>query len=227
MIDTPVRASSVEADPGTPRSPLRSRFSAAHLVMVLAALIAFVLVLVVLGDRSERVFVAVTAVDVEQGTRVGAEDVELLAVPAEVADTLGDLVDADRMQRALDDHAVATRTLPAGTTLRATDLRADGIAHSVTRVMSFEIEAARAAGGALIAGDVVDVLAVGGDQGADVVAQGVEVVAVQPGSGGFGSSSLVLSFAVDPPTALRLAAAGDDVFVLRATGAAPLDPDMS
>lgn len=223
MIDTPVRASSVEPDPVVPRRPLRSRFSGPHLVMVLAALIAFVLVLVVLRDRSQHVFVAVAGADIEQGSRLTSGAVELRRISAEAADALGDLIDAGEMQRALDSRAVASRSIRAGTTLRATDLRSGGSTASLERVMSVELESARAAGGSLAAGDVVDVLAVGGEEPADVVAAGLEVIAVRQGSGGFGASTVVLSLAVDPPTALRLAAAfgRDDVFVLRATGAAP------
>lgn len=223
MIDTPVRASSVEPDPVVPRRPLRSRFSMAHVVMVLAALIAFVLVLVVLRDRSQHVFVGVAVVDVEQGSRLTAGSVELTRIPAVAAAALRDLVDADEMQRALDEGAVASRSIQAGTTLRATDLHSGGSDGRLDRVMSFEIDSARAAAGSLVAGDIVDVLAAHGDDGAEVVAQGIEVVAARSGSGGFGSSSLVLSLAVDPPTALRLAAAaaGDDVFVVRSTGAKP------
>lgn len=223
MIDTPVRASSDESVPVVARRPLRSRFAAAHLVMVLAALVAFTLVLVALRDRSRHAFVAVAAVDLEQGSRVGAGDVELRRVAAEAVDALGDLLDAPEMQDALDEGAVVMRSLVAGTTLRVDDLRRTRAELPSERVMSIEIDAAHAAGGALVIGDAVDIVAPGGDEGAELIAAGVEVVAVRSGGGGLGSSTLVLSLAVDPPTALRLAAAvaSDDVFVLRATGAAP------
>lgn len=225
MIEAPVRGSSVESDPVVPRRPLRSRFSMAHLVMVLAGLVAFVLVLVALSDRSEDVHVSVAAIDVEQGTRLSAASIQLIPVPAEAAAALGDLVDADEMQAALDEGAVAARTLPAGTTLRVTDLRRGDDPASPERIMSVEIDAARAAGGLLVSGDVVDIVASSGDE-AEVVASGVDVVAVSSGNRGFAAASLVLSLAVDPPTALRLVAAvaSGEVFVLRATGAEPFAP---
>jgi Flp pilus assembly protein CpaB len=90
--------------------------------------------------------------------------------------------------------------------------------------MSIPVEAAHAVGGALAAGDRLDVIEVDEGGQARYVVSGVEVLAVnRPDSGVIGAagSSSSLTVAVDARQALRLAAAirGQRFEVVRSTGA--------
>ena len=93
--------------------------------------------------------------------------------------------------------------------------------------MSLAVPAASAAGGALTAGDVVDVIAGGEDARYVVAAAPVLAVGGEGGLGLGGTQGLVVTLAVDDDEALRLAAAiaGGDVQLVRATGAPPVGED--
>jgi hypothetical protein len=227
MIDAPVRTAPSDEPITSPirRRPLRSRVAAGHVVMVLAALLAFVLVLVAVRDRDRTSFVAVAVEAIEQGTTVDAGSVEFLPVNIEDAELFAALVDGNEMQTLLDAFAVATRSLAPGSVLLETDLRVATDDASGLRAMSVELPSGRAVAGRLRVGDRVDVIDVA-DNAAVVVASDIDVIGVSDSSSdGFGSGGVTLTLAVDAAEALRLAHAMaiGDVFVVRATGAPQID----
>ena len=99
---------------------------------------------------------------------------------------------------------------------------------AATRSMSFPLAQARALGGALAAGDRVDVLAVQQDgSDAGYVMTDVEVLKVDGAGGGpLGApDDLTMTIAVDADAAVRLATALETgtVTLVRSTGAPPLE----
>jgi hypothetical protein len=96
------------------------------------------------------------------------------------------------------------------------------------RSMSFPIDRAHALDGELVAGDIVDVVAADARTGAArYVATGAEVLRVAGGSRGAlgGGDTMTVTLAVAPDTALDIATAlhGNDLTLVRATGAAPIE----
>lgn len=225
MVEDVLRAGSTEAEPST-RRPLRrpwwSRFSRAHALAAVTALVAGALNLAALrgGDTGTEVLVA--AGDLAAGAAL--EDVVVstrrLAAEAEVLRTL---IPADRLEQRVG--WLLGRPLRAGEPLRWTDLRDPAAPHGL-RAMSVPVEPEHAVAGVLRAGDRVDVIAVREGQ-AFWVAADVEVLGVEDrldGDGLGASSPYALTLAVTEPQALRLAWALHDgaVEIVRATGAPPL-----
>ncbi len=206
-----------------PRRGLLSRFSAAHGLMVASAMLAFVLVAVVLGDRDETVVVAVARADMAPGDVVTAADVRWSELPASSPLARQFVARADLAGTAW----VAAGPVAAGQPLRRSDLvppaAADGL-----RSLSIPVAKEHAVGGALRAGDRVDVIDVT-DTGASYAAAGLSVakVAGTASAGGITAGSgrdYFVVVRVDAEQALALARAMADgkVEVVRSTGALPV-----
>jgi Flp pilus assembly protein CpaB len=213
----------VPADP-VPKRPVVSRLSLGHLIMVLAGLLAFLLVLLVLRQQGETVEIAVTGAQVEAGTTLTAGQVNLVEVSATDASALGALLTPEVMAQIVDEGWVATRTLAPGVALSDGDFRPASAAIGL-RAMSLPIDVDHAANGAIVVGDLVDVIVVRGTV-AEYVVTSAEVIAVAVPTGGVSGGGFGLTLAVDAETSLRLAAAlnGGSVEVVRSTGASPADP---
>lgn len=214
-----VEAVGVDAAPARWRRR-RVRLSAGHLLVVLAAIVAFVANLAVLRGQDERVEVLVAARDLPAGATLQPGDLRPESVPAEAA-RLGAFLAADRP--AAIEGMVVTRPLPAGVPVADRDLRS-AAAPSRMRSMSIPVDRERAVGGDIAVGDRVDVIHV--DDGAPgFVLSGAEVVGVSSGNdSALGSASAYwVVVAVDAEGALRLAAAlaGGGVDLVRSTGAPP------
>ena len=213
----------VPAEP-VPKRPVLSRLSLGHLVMVLAGLLAFLLVLLVLRQQGETVEIAVTGAQVEAGTILTAGQVNLVEVSAMDASALGALLTPEAMAQIVDERWVATRTLAPGVALSDGDFRRASAATGL-RAMSLPVDVAHAANGAIVVGDLVDVIVVRGTA-AEYVVTSAEVIAVAVPTGSVGGGGFAHTLAVDAETSLRLAAAlnGGSVEVVRSTGASPADP---
>ena len=213
-----------------PRRPIRSRLSMGHIIMVAAGLLAFLLVLTVLRDQSDTTFVAVTAADIEAGTRVGSSAIDFREVNVEDQDLFEAFLDQPEMQLAIDDGAIATRTITVGDVLLESDFRVINLVGSGQRAQSIQIDPGRAAAGNIAVSDRIDIIEVVGDSGALFIATDVEVIAVSsPQSTNLGTSGeFTITVAVDADTSLRLsfALATRDVFIVRATGANAADPAL-
>lgn len=190
--------------------------------MIVAAVLAGLLNLVALRSGDDRVRVAVAASPLPAGQPVAAHALryaELAADPGVVEQLL-------QPEQAVDvDGWTAAGDIAEGALVRRGDLRAPA-AGDGQRAMSIPLEPAHAVGGALAAGDRVDVIDVRTDA-AEYVVTDAEVLGVSRSAGGPGLAGLggfSITVAVDDGAALRLALAirNDAVEVVRATGAAPV-----
>jgi hypothetical protein len=164
---------------------------------------------------------AVTTVDLLPGRTLEPDQIELIPmdVPEQVA--VGLISEAEL---ASYQGWVVTARAAQGSLLGKTHLRAP-LATSEYRAMSLPVGVEHAAGGDLVAGDLVDVIRVDDEQ-ASFVATGLQVLDV-PGQtdGALGlSGSFYLILQVDERAALSLALAmaNAEVEVLRSTGSTPV-----
>jgi Flp pilus assembly protein CpaB len=190
------------------------------MITLLAGLLAMLLVFSVLRERDTSFRVAVASSEIRAGTVVGQASFRLVDVhvPASVRDAL-----VDPSALAGLRGWVATRTIRPGELVSRGDVRPPA-APSALRAMSIPVEAAHAVGGALGAGDRVDVVQVDEDGQARYVVSGAEVITVnRPDTGVIGAAagSSSITVAVDARQALRLAAAirGQRFEIVRSTGA--------
>jgi len=191
------------------------------LAAVVAALLAFVLVIAAAGDRSAKVEVAVASHDVAAGAAVTPADVAWVGLPAK-SELAGRLVGrSDFGSR----RWVAASRLPVGAPIGRAAL-VEGVASGGRRAMSIPVAPERAAGGGFQRGDRVDVIDVTGTDAAYVVADAEVLEVASGGSSSVGASraDFYVVVAVDGAEALRLAAALADgkIDVVRSTGAVPL-----
>ncbi len=195
-----------------------TRLSSAHILIFSAGALAFVANLAILRPAELPPYVAVASVDLLPGTIFNSEiHVDFVPMTTDPG-VLGSLViDVGPL-----DGQVVNRRIDAGTLLpRAALAESGGV--SGHRVMSLAVEPERAAGGNLVVGDLIDVIAVQSGQ-ARYVVTGLEIVALPAQrSGSFASTSryhLVVS--VDAESALELSAAMDSsaIQVIRSTGSA-------
>ena len=203
------------------RNPL-TRVSAAHLLMLLAAVLAFATNLVVLRNQDESRAVVVAAVSLAAGRLV--ETAHLRAVEVDVDDAVysklipwanaADLV-----------GQVTSHPIGEGVLIGMSDFR-DPSGPAGLRSMSVPIDAEHAVGGDVSAGDRIDLILVG-DDGPRYVLASAEVLAVSSIGelGALASGDFYIVVAVDPEQALSVAEAIRDgrIEVVRATGAAPVE----
>lgn len=210
------------AAPGRRRRGLRGRVSAGHLLMLLAGIVAVVGNAALLRATDERVPVLVARADLAAGALL--DPTALTTVDIAASDgVLATLVRPDDLVGL--DGSVLRVEVTSGDLVRQADLR-PAAAPDRRRAMSVPIDASRAVGGRLAAGDRVDVIEVS-DGTARFLATDAEVldVTTDVGSaiGALGGFGVVL--AVEAETALDVARAlaTGSLDVVRSTGAEPID----
>lgn len=194
----------------------------AHGLMVLSGFLAFLLIVSVLGDRSERLVVATARGDIAAGTTVTADLIEPARLPADtpLADRLATL---DEVRRG---RWTVSQPIAAGDPIRRSDLLASGEG-SALRSMSIPVARENAVGGALRVGDRVDVIDVVDGQSAFVVSGAqVTMVPATSVSGGLTRGVdrdffVVVQVSAEEVLALAEALADGKVDVVRSTGANP------
>jgi Flp pilus assembly protein CpaB len=203
------------------RRALTSRVSTGHVVMVVAGLLGALLTLSALRAADDTRPVLVAAHDIVPGTVIDSRSFRTSSIHAD-AGVLATLFDAS----AVDDlrGQIAVARIPAGSLVTHDDVRAVA-AGRAPRAMSFPIPVTRAVGGALGAGDRVDVLSVQHNTGRSrYVATDAMVLAYSNHGGGAlqGSDDASITLAVEPEVAARIASALEtgSVTLVRATGAA-------
>lgn len=188
------------------RRRLGSRWTVGHLAPVLLAVLAAVLVLAVLRDRSATVLVPVARAPIPAGGRVNGSDTRLVSLHRSDRAVVSGLLPAGD----LGEGWVAVSRIDAGEPIARGSVTHGLVAGSGLGSMSIPVPADRADGGAIVAGDRVDVIVSSGG-GASYAAQGLRVVAVSStttsGVLAGATSDFYITVAVDRPTALRLAAA--------------------
>lgn len=209
---------------GSPKPARRRggwRPSATHVLIAVVVILAFVLNLLVLQDRSATTFVAIAERPLTVGALFDPDDVRLAPVDASF-EGIASLV----TETQLEDYEgwVVARSVGADAAVAIGDLAAPGV-ESGLRSMSLPVPVEHAAGGSLVAGDRVDVVSVV-EGVAQFIATGLEVVSVsETGAGTIGSvTSHHVVVAVEAEDALRLAEAldADSMELLRSTGATEL-----
>ena len=218
-------ATPVAHDRARRRNPL-TRLSAAHLLMVLAAVLAFATNLMVLRNHDQTRPVAVAAVDLPAGEPI--ESAYLRSVEVDVDDaTYVMLVPWAQVPSMLG--RVPVYPIQAGSLLSLSDLR-DPAGPSGLRSMSIPIEAEHAVGGSISPGDRVDLIWVAGDD-ASYVLTNAEVLAVSTigDLGALATGDFYFVIAVDADQALAVATALSDgqIEVVRSTGASAMPAGMS
>lgn len=195
------------ADPVPRRSrrSLRDTITVGHIAPFAVGLLALILVLAVLRQRTQTVLVPVAAAAINAGEPVTGARVRMVAMHAQDSDARSGFValaDLDASQR-----WVASVLIRAGDPITRSEI---GKASGPTGLgsMSLQVPIEHADGGAIVAGDRVDV--VGQISGrADYVARGLQVLSVasqaRAGGLGGGSGTYFVVVAVDADTALRLA----------------------
>lgn len=207
-----------EVGPQQPARRLISRpFSAAHILIAVVVILAFVLNLLVLQDRSATTLIAVADSPLAAGSTVDPTDLRLIPVDSGF-EALPDLITEEELAR-LDDW-VLSRAVPAGGLLDWSALVESG-SSSGLRSMSLPVPIEHAAGGSLVAGDRIDVIAIV-DDSAVFVATDLEVLSVSEASASaIGSiSGYHVVVGVEAEQALDLAGAMDagSIEVVRSTG---------
>lgn len=212
--------SSALREAGSP-TPARRRSgrrpSATHVLIAVVVILAFVLNLLVLQDRSATTLVALADRPLVAGSTLEASAVRLVPVDS-TFEGLDSLVTEDELSQY--EGWVMARSVVAGSPLAAGDVTDPGSAPGL-RSMSLPVPVEHAAGGSLVVGDRVDVISVL-DGAARFIGTGLEVVSISDGdSGSIGSvSAYHVTVAVDPDQALRLAEALDagSLELVRSTG---------
>lgn len=203
----------------SPRRGISSRLSLGHVIMMVAGLAAFLLVFSLLQTRDETFEIATAAVEL----RSGSSATDALFSYAELGVTersiLGTFLGPEDVARAVEEGWVVTRTVHEGDPVRMSDFRTEADPSDL-RAMSIPIDRGHAVGGALQAGDLLDIIVVRKGV-AGYVATGVQVLDVAGGDSRFGGGFSV-TVAIDGPASLRLASALRDggIELVRATGAA-------
>ena len=158
--------------------------------------------------------------DIVPGTVINGRWLRISRIHADDG-VLASLFDASAINEVRGQVAIAR--VPAGSLLTHDDVRPVSAGHA-PRAMSFPIPIPRAVGGALVAGDRVDVLSVRHNTGrTSYVATDVQVLAFSRNGGSplQGSEDASITLAVDPDAAARIASALEtgSVTLVRATGA--------
>jgi len=211
------------AGPVTVRRNLLSRIRLGHVVMIVAAILALIFNIAVLRSRDATVEVMVANGDIPAGATLNRSHFSTAVVPADDLLTSRFVV-ADDIESAVGQ--LATRAIADGDPILESDLLIVNNRGGL-RAMSVPIDQGRAVGGALRAGDSVDIVLVQ-DGVATYIATGVEVLHVpNSDTNALGArTGYAPTLAVDATQALRIASALDigDVHLVRATGSA--DPEL-
>ena len=195
-------------------------------MIAVVVILAFVLNLLVLQDRSSTTLVAVADQALTAGSPLDPSTLRLVPVDSGF-EGLDDLITEEDVADL--QGSVVARSIEAGGLLDGSAVVAAG-SSSGLRSMSLPVPMEHAAGGALVVGDRVDVIAVA-DGVASFVASDLEVVSVSDGStGSIGTvSSFHVVVNVTADDALRLAEALDTgaVEIVRSTGSDSLGEGAS
>jgi Flp pilus assembly protein CpaB len=190
------------------------------MLVALAVVLAFVLNILALQDRSASSLVAVADQPIAAGAVFMPDMVRLTPIDAGF-EGLESMVG----EAGLTGYAgwIVQRAVAEGGVIEVSVL-AEPATSSGLRSMSIPIDVSRAAGGTIAVGDRVDVIAVDDGVAAFVVVD-IEVVSVAADSAGALRSSdhhLVVAIDANQALALAEAMAAGDINVIRSTGAPPL-----
>lgn len=202
----------------------RPRLSVTHIVMVAAALLAFIAVLAVLRERGAVLEVPLVTDGIAAGETIDPARVAFVVAHGPSADLAAAVPTREFLDAGAAEAVVAARDLLPGTLLSAVDVVSPRNASAV-RIMSIPVAGSDAVARSLVRGDVVDIVAVI-DGSAGFVAAGVDVVHGVAAEGSSAGTAAV-GVALDGDAVLRIAWALSraDLRFVRATGAPPVNGD--
>lgn len=212
-----------EADsPRTARRLTRRRLSLSHVLIAVVVILAFVLNLLVLQDRSSTTLVAVADQPLSAGSAIDPTTLRLVPVGSNF-EGLPDLISEAELPGL--EGLVLSRAIEEGGLLDETALITPG-SRSGLRSMSLPVPVEHASGGALVPGDRVDVISVT-DGTARFVATDLEVVSVADRESGAIASAtayhVVVTVEADEALALAEALDRGSVEIVRSTGSEAID----
>jgi Flp pilus assembly protein CpaB len=190
-----------------------------HLLIALAAILAFGLNYLALQNRDATTMVALADGQIAEGTPFSADLVRLVPLPSDF-EGLPRLLTGDDIS--LRNGWIVSRSVADGELVDADVLIQPGAASGL-RTMSIPVPVEHAAGATLVLGDRIDVISMVDDE-AVFVAADLEVVSIaetsQGGIGGVGPYHVVVAVTADEALALAKAIDVGSVEVIRSTGAA-------
>jgi Flp pilus assembly protein CpaB len=204
------------------QQPARRRLgrplSAAHILIAVVVILAFVLNLLVLQDRGATTLVAIADQPLAAGSTVDASVLRLVPVDSSF-EGVSELITEDELNQL--EGWVLARSIPSGGVLDTSALVEPG-SNSGLRSMSLPVPIEHAAGGSLVSGDRVDVIWVE-DGEARFVASDLEVISVsERSSSAIGSISayhIVVNVKADEALDLARALENGSMEIVRSTGA--------
>lgn len=209
------------------RRKFRERISLGHLFMIASALLAFVLVVSLLQDRTLTTSILVADDNILPGTVITPSLVREIEIPAD-SELVGMVATLDSVS---SGGLSAAQRIGSGDPVTLTAVAPTVDSRSL-RAMSLPIDRVDAVGGDLVPGDRIDVISVEGN-GASFVATDLEVLTTQAAdtrTGALGSASLTTYYVtvlIDGQTSLAVALAMEsgEVSIVRSTGAVPIEGD--
>jgi len=216
---TPIREA---GSPSSARRRFRRRPSATHILIAVVVILAFVLNLLVLRDRSSTTLVAIARQPLSTGSVLTPGGVRFIPVDSDF-EALDHLITEDSLTSY--EGWTLDRAIPEGGILDTSALVPPGDGSGL-RTMSIPIDREHAAGGSLVAGDRVDVISVA-DGIPTFVATDLEVTGVaaesSSGIGIIAAYHVVLSVNADQALALAAALDSGSLEIVRSTGAETID----
>lgn len=194
------------------------RLSATHVLIAIVVILAFVLNLLVLRDRSSTTLVAVADQPLTTGSVVTQDSIRLVPLDSGF-EAIEQMITEDDLATFIG--WVVGRPLAEGEVLGVSALVEPGEGPGL-RSMSLPVPIEHAAGGSIVAGDRVDVISVVDGQ-ARFVANDLEVTGVaDPASGGIGMAGahhIVVAVTAEQALELATALQSGSLEVVRSTGA--------
>ena len=204
---------------------VRWRPSLSHILIGLAAILAFALNLVALQERSSTTLVVVADNPIAAGTPFSQDDIRLVPVPTDFVGLDSLLTESEALAA---EGWIVDRPISADAIIESSAVVEPG-APSGLRSMSIPVNPEHAAGGAIRSGDRVDIISVSDGQASFVVSDvGVIGVANADGDafGVAGDYFVVVGVDADQALALAEAMASGSVELLRSTGAPGVESDI-
>ncbi len=203
-----------------------ARLSGGHLLMLAVGALGAVSTFAAIRSTDDVVSVVVAGIDLQVGDQITADDLAIVEVRADDP-LLAHYVSLNG--RASLVGLIATSPIQHGTAIHRSSL-VDPATSNAQRTMSFSVTRDRAVDGNIIAGDRIDVIAVGAKGSVSyALVDAIVVDSIGGSSDGPISSGpaddVVITVVVESAEALRLAGAidGAEIRVARSTGAEPID----
>jgi Flp pilus assembly protein CpaB len=204
--------------------PARRRPSLSHVVIALAALLAFGFNYLALQNRDATTLVAVADVPIAEGASLSVDSIRLTPLPSDF-EGLEHLIPEEDLTQL--EGWIVSRSIARGELVDRSIVIRPGAGEGL-RTMSIPVSVEHAAGGTLVAGDRVDVISMVGAE-PSFVATALEVVGIaetdQGGLSGVGPYYLVVAVTTDDALALARAIADGSIEIVRSTGADHSSPE--